>query len=145
MARQWSGWRDFDPAARTKQAPAPTVSTPGPGKGAKPGQSKYRNVRTEIGDVRFPSLGEAKLFIHLLAQKRAGEVLYFLRQVPFHLPGGVVYRLDFLVAYPDGKLRFLDFKGAETPMFRLKKTQVEALYPINIECIRRERGHFVGL
>jgi hypothetical protein len=44
--------------------------------------------------------------------------------------------VDFLVFDADGHVRFVDVKGMETPMFVLKKKQVEALYPFTIEVVK---------
>jgi hypothetical protein len=65
----------------------------------------------------------------------AGEVLFFLRQVPFHLPGGVTYRLDFMEFWVDGSVHCVDAKGMKTRSFIDKKKQVEALYPVTIELV----------
>jgi hypothetical protein len=47
------------------------------------------------------------------------------------------YKLDFLVKYADGRIRYIDVKGLKKgsayAMFRLKKKLVEALYNIKIE------------
>lgn len=73
----------------------------------------------------------------LLFLKRSGHVLFFLRQVPFHLPGNTKYVCDFQVFNSDGTVCFVDVKGFETTEFKLKKKQVEAIYPITIEIIRK--------
>ncbi len=112
--------------------------------GASP-RGKYHNEPTMGDGIRFASKGEAGLYMHLKLLRLAKEVSYFLRQVPIELPGGVRYVVDFQVFYRDGKVRYLDFKGAETSVFVMKKKQVEALYPIRIECVRRVRGQFEGL
>ncbi len=61
--------------------------------------------------------------------------MFFLRQVPLHLPGKTVYRLDFLVFWKDGEITWEDVKGVQTETFKLKKRQVEELYPIQISII----------
>jgi len=60
-------------------------------------------------------------------------VLFFLRQTPFHLPGGVTYRVDFQEFHSDGSVHFIDVKGVRTKSFIAKKKMVEALYPVEIE------------
>jgi len=65
--------------------------------------------------------------------KKGGIVLFWLRQVPFHLPGNVTYKVDFQVFYADGTIRFIDVKGMRTPGFIRNKKMVEALYPVEIE------------
>lgn len=111
---------------------------------AKP-KHKYSAVATEVDGINFKSKGEAALYQHLKLLELAGEVSYFLREVPVALPGSTTYRVDFLVFYVDGRVRYLDLKGVETQVFKIKKRQVEALYPIIVEVIRRERGRFIGL
>jgi hypothetical protein len=105
--------------------------------GARKGKpSKYRNVPTEVDGIRFSSRAESRFYIALKAERSAGVVSYFLRQVPIHLPGDVRYVVDFLVFYPDGRARYVDVKGVQTAMFRRNKKQVEALYPIQIEVVK---------
>jgi prepilin-type processing-associated H-X9-DG protein len=65
--------------------------------------------------------------------RAGGEVVFFLRQVPFHLPGGVVYRCDFQVFWADGHVSFEDAKGHRTKDFIRNKKMVESLYPVEIE------------
>lgn len=82
---------------------------------------------------RYDSKLEAKCAGWLDALKVQGEVLFYLRQVPFDLPGGVKYRCDFQVFWASGEVSFVDAKGMETDTFKLKKKQVEDLYPVTIE------------
>lgn len=97
------------------------------------GRSKYRAIKTEYNGIVFDSKKEAAYCAKLDLLKRAGKVLYYLRQVPFDLPGGVKYRADFMEVWSDGRIRFVDCKGMITPIYRMKKRQVEALYPVKIE------------
>jgi hypothetical protein len=98
---------------------------------------KFHAKPVEEDGHHFPSKLEWKLYKQLLLQQKAGEVLFFLRQVPFHLPGGVKYVLDFLVFYTNGEVKALDAKGMETDTFTLKKKMVEDLYPIEILVIKK--------
>ncbi len=82
--------------------------------------------------ITFDSKKEMAHYIGLKTQRDAGIVRYFLRQVPIHLPGNVRYVCDFLVVMRDGSIEYRDIKGFKTAMYRLKKKQVEALYPITI-------------
>lgn len=86
--------------------------------------------------ITFDSKAELRRYQDLRALQSAGEVLFFLRQVPFHLPGGVRYVLDFLVFWADGHQSFEDVKGHRTALYRVKKRQVEALYPVRITELR---------
>lgn len=98
---------------------------------------KFHAKPTEFDGIRFDSKGEARLYQRLKLQQAAGSVLFFLRQVPIHLPGGTRLVIDFLVFYADGTVKFLDFKGVETDGFKIKKREVEAMYPIEIELVKR--------
>jgi hypothetical protein len=97
---------------------------------------KFKNSPTEVDGVKFQSKKEARYYQQLCLARRSGDLLFFLRQVPFHLPGGVRYLVDFIEFWKDGKggieTRFVDVKGMRTPIYILKKKQVEALYPIEI-------------
>lgn len=99
----------------------------------QPRRSKYRNVVTYVGEARFDSKREAAYFEGLLLRYRARQLFFRpLRQVPFHLPGGVRYVVDFLFQDRDG-IHFVDVKGHKTATYRLKKKQVEDLYRVTIE------------
>jgi hypothetical protein len=93
---------------------------------------KFHAIPTEYDGIKFASKKEAKRYKELLLLKKAGDILFFLRQVPFHLPGNVKYLCDFVIFWANGEVTFEDVKGIKTPMYILKKKQVEALYPINI-------------
>nr|WP_238345986.1 DUF1064 domain-containing protein [Luteimonas saliphila] len=96
-------------------------------------RSKYGAIVTYVDGIRFDSKREANYYSALKLRVAAGEVLYFLRQVPIHLPGGTKLVVDFLIAEADGRIRYVDVKGRQTPVFRLKKREVEHHYPIEIE------------
>lgn len=93
---------------------------------------KFHAIPTELDGIKFASKKEAKRYKELLLLKKAGDILFFLRQVPFHLPGNVKYLCDFVIFWANGEVTFEDVKGIKTPMYILKKKQVETLYPIKI-------------
>lgn len=98
-----------------------------------PVKHKY-NAKITIHDgIRFDSQKEAKYYEQLKMAQKIGRVLFFLRQIPIHLPGGVTMRVDFQVFYTNGTVRFIDVKGMRTKQYIDKKKMVEALYPIEIE------------
>jgi len=95
---------------------------------------KYHAVPTECDGIKFSSKKEAAYYCTLRAMKNNGNVLFFLRQVPFHLPGGVRFVIDFVEFWADGDIRFVDTKGFKTESYRAKKRMVEELYkPVVIE------------
>ena len=94
---------------------------------------KFRAKPTLCDGIKFPSIKEAKYYNELKLRRAAGGVVFFLRQVPFHLPGGVKYVVDFVEFHGDGTVHFIDVKGMRTAMYKAKKKMVESLYPIEIE------------
>ena len=97
---------------------------------------KYHAQPTEVDGLRFDSKAEARRYQELNLLKQAGEVVMFLRQVPFDLPGNTKYRCDFLIFWVNGTCTVEDVKGFETAQFKMKKKQVEALYPVEIIVIK---------
>lgn len=93
---------------------------------------KFRAKPTELDGIKFTSKKEAKRYQQLKILQNSGEVLFFLRQVPFHLQAGVKYVCDFLVFWTNGLVTIEDVKGVKTDMYIVKKKMVEATYPITI-------------
>ena len=94
---------------------------------------KFRAKPTEHDGIKFPSKKEGRYYLELKLKVKAGIVIFFLRQVPFHLPGGVKYVVDFAEFHSDGTVHFVDVKGHRTKEFIRNKKLVQALYPIEIE------------
>ena len=109
---------------------------------------KYGAVRCRRGEIKFPSKLERAYYDYLVQCQKDSKILFFLRQVPFHLPGGVKYVCDFVVhkEFPVAKgvsafeVEFIDVKGKETSVYKMKKKMVEDLYPIKI--IEIKKGDF---
>jgi hypothetical protein len=97
---------------------------------------KFKAVRCESDGIKFPSLLEARYYAQLKLREKAGEILFFLRQTPFHLPGGVKYVVDFVVFYENGDIEFIDTKGKDTALSIAKRKMVEDLYPIEIKIVK---------
>ncbi|MFZ2809414.1 MAG: DUF1064 domain-containing protein [Desulfosalsimonadaceae bacterium] len=115
--------------------PAPGNET-GLSVASAPVPSKYHNVLTECDGIRFQSKKEAKYYRELLCRVHAGEVRYFLRQVPMALRGGAKYVCDFVEFWTDGSVHYVEIKGFETAIWKLKKKIVEDQYPIRIEVVK---------
>ena len=97
---------------------------------------KFGAKPQNLDGIRFDSKAEAQYYQKLKIAQRTKELLFFLRQVPFHLPGGVKYVVDFQEFWADGNVVFTDVKGMETPEFKTKKKLVESLYPITINVVK---------
>jgi hypothetical protein len=95
-------------------------------------RSKYNADRTMVDGINFDSRKEATYYSTLDLMQRAGEIQWFLMQVPFRLPGNITYRLDFMVMKNDGTFDLIDVKGMKTKEYMIKKKQVEALYGVEI-------------
>jgi Protein of unknown function (DUF1064) len=99
---------------------------------------KYRNKRVVLDGWQFDSKLEASRYEGLKALRSAGAVAWFLCQVPFRLPGGIIYRADFLVVWKGLGLTVEDCKGARTRVSINKIKQVEEIYGIKITMITRK-------
>lgn len=93
---------------------------------------KFHAIRVEYDDIKFGSKKESKRYLELKALQKSGDVVFFLRQVPFHLPGKVKYLCDFLTFWVDGTVTIEDVKGYATKEYKIKKRLVESIYPIKI-------------
>ena len=97
---------------------------------------KFGAKRCERDGVNFQSQLERRYYDQLKLLQRSGDVLFFLMQVPFRLPAGIVYRADFMVFYADGNCEIIDVKGVETPEFKMKHKLLEEIYPITLRIVK---------
>lgn len=96
---------------------------------------KFNAKATTIDDKKFSSMKEAMYYQKLKHRQQIGEVLFILRQVPWDLPGGSKYLLDFMVFCADGTVQLIEVKGMKLPLGQLKVKQVMDLYNVNIEIV----------
>ena len=94
---------------------------------------KFQASPSDEDGIRFASKKERSYYGALKLRQKSGEVLFFLRQAPFHLPGNVRHVIDFIEFWTDGTVHFVEIKGFDTPLGKLKRKQVMDIYPINIE------------
>jgi len=95
-------------------------------------RNKFGATATTVDGIRFASKAEARYYVGLTVARQSGHLRFFLRQVPFHLPGGVRYICDFVEFWKNGDIKFVDVKGHRTRDFINKKKIVEATYPVEI-------------
>lgn len=129
----WPQSKEF--LAKLRRGERPGTSSP-PGN-HKASRSKYGNIPSVIrdsrlGELRFDSRREAEAWQMLAALRDAGEIRILLRQVRVDLPGGVIYRADFLAWWKDGRLEILDAKGRRTEAYSIKRRQVRSVHGIEI-------------
>jgi len=110
-------------------------ATPNPAEKGDKRRNKYGAVKTTVDGIVFDSKREARYYEQLKLERDCKIVAYFLRQVSIHLPGGTRLVIDFLVFYTDGRVRYLDAKGRETPAFKIKRREIQHHYPIHVECV----------
>jgi len=106
-----------------------------PRRGAPGRPTKYGAQRVNLrGWMWFRSKREARYFLEVVEPGLAsGELLLALPEVPIRLPGGTVYRLDWLIVPRGGGVRLVEVKGFRTDVYKAKKRDVEALYGLQIE------------
>jgi len=137
--------RPSSAAPITSADPAVPVAPTGPAK--KP---KYRSTSVYVDNIRFASILEADRYCELKLEMRAGTVLWFERQMAFHLPGGVTYRCDFFVTYPGSapdQVYFVveDTKGYDKQEAINKRKQVAELKGIKVKMLyRADVGRYVN-
>lgn len=103
---------------------------------AKPKKSKFQNIRCTSHDgIKFHSKLERDYYEQLNLRWKAGDVLWFTRQVPFWLEGGVKIILDFMVVTEKG-VEFVDTKGFLTAAAKNKLKQLKARYGIEVTLAR---------
>ena len=94
--------------------------------------SKYRNKPVTVDGIKFHSIRESVYYADLKLRERAGEIrnLTLQPKFPITINGEKVCDvvLDFSF-YEENRRRVLDIKGFDTPISRLKRKLVHAVYP----------------
>tara|TARA_R110000868_G_scaffold277366_7_gene537163 strand:- start:2639 stop:3088 length:450 start_codon:yes stop_codon:yes gene_type:complete len=115
--------------------------------GKKKPYNKYRNIRVQDGERKFDSKKELAYAQQLDLLMASGEVDWYERQLSFPIKINdkkiTSYILDFQVSYSNGNMEYIDVKGFDkkknkfitTPVFKLKKKLVEAVYGIVIKMV----------
>jgi hypothetical protein len=97
--------------------------------------SKYNAKKTEIDGYVFDSRAEADFYSTLRLREKAGEITDLVLQpkFPVVVEGKKIctYIADFQYN-ENGKQFIVDVKGVKTPIYRIKKKLVEAIYKITI-------------
>jgi len=95
--------------------------------------TKYHAIRTNVDGVWFASKAEAARYEELLLLERGGIITGLILQPAFPIQIGTKkickYIADFQYTLKDGSTVVEDVKGVKTPIYRLKKKLVEAVYP----------------
>lgn len=100
--------------------------------------AKYGNAKNVIDGIKFDSKLEGDRYLELKNLWAMKAVKWFTRQVPFRLPGGIIYRADFLVVWTDGRVSVEDTKGFMTRVSANKVKQVEEIYGFKLDIITKK-------
>lgn len=98
----------------------------------QPPEPKYRNKAVMVQGKRFDSKLEGRCYQWLNLRWKAGDVAWFVRQVPFELEGGVIYRADFVVVLAKGGIEVIDATGLLTQVKKNKLRQVKERYGLDV-------------
>ena len=92
---------------------------------------KYSAKPCTYDNRKFRSQLERNCYIILKELEKRGKILFFLREIGVDLPGGARHFIDYQVFTPD-QVIFLECKGRDLPMGKLKRLQVMDLLNIDI-------------
>ncbi len=113
---------------------------PSPGKPAPWMQRHKFNAKRVVIDGRnYGSKAEAQYAEYLKIKQQTGDLVFFLWQVPFYVPGdprAIRLVLDFVEFWADGAIFFTDCKGMILDSFKIKRRAVQAIYPIKIRTVK---------
>lgn len=108
--------------------------------------NKYSAQAIVEDEHRFDSKLERDRYLYWKNLWQIGAIAWFTRQVPFYLPGGIIWRADFVVVNLHDTIareRFgdavivEDCKGTMTRVSINKIKQVEAIYGFQVQIIKR--------
>lgn len=104
-------------------------------------KNKFGAVACKRNGIRFHSKLERAYYDKLETAKHNGDLLFFLMQVPFKLPGNITYRMDFMEFWkPENgdknyKVVFTEIKGKLTEVSKIKMKQCCDMYKIDINVV----------
>lgn len=105
-------------------------------------RNKYNNKKVEHDGIKFDSKMERDYYDHLMELQNRGIISEFVMQKDYVIFDGytkngikvrpIIYRADFEVHYPDGRIEVIDIKGQPTKDFNIKKKLFEYRYPFKL-------------
>lgn len=94
-------------------------------------RSKYNNQKAEYKDIKYDSKFESKVAQDLDLRLMAKDIKKIERQVKISLDVNGMhianYYIDFIITHNDDTLEYIEVKGYETEVWRLKWKLCEAL------------------
>lgn len=95
-------------------------------------RNKFGNVKTTRNGRKFDSIRESEVARDYETLKRAGTIRTIHYQPRIELlprPNRIVYVADFLITWADGRREYIDVKGVETAVFKIKAKLFRHFYP----------------
>lgn len=117
--------------------------------------SKYNAKKVEVDGIKFDSKVEAEYYLHLKEMQEKKEIQGFERQVKmtlqdsFYLEGvkgkirAITYVVDFKVTENDGSITYIDVKGIETDVFKMKRKMFMNRYRTPLVTVKKRKGGWV--
>jgi sporulation protein YlmC with PRC-barrel domain len=116
--------------------------------------SKYNNKKVEYEGIKFDSKMERDYYKYLLENRYKMGIRKIELQVPFILQEkyihnnktvrAIKYVTDFKITYTCGDIKYIDVKGKETDIFKLKKKMLLHKYKdIDFRCVKKVKGEWV--
>ena len=114
--------------------------------------SKYNAKKVEVDGIKFDSKAEGEYYLHLKQQVAERQILGFERQKRMLLQEGfnvegvkgkirpIFYVVDFIITENDGTLTYVDVKGMETDVFKLKKKLFMKRYNTALLKVKKTKG-----
>lgn len=99
---------------------------------------KFGAIQCTRDDIKFPSKLERGCYDILKQLIATKEILFFLRQIPFDLPGGYIHKIDFC-AFTGKSVLFIEAKGRDLIVGRMKRKQVEELFNVKIHIVQNPK------
>lgn len=96
---------------------------------------KFGAIRCEADGIKFPSKLEREAYFTLKRLQENKHIVFFLRQVPFDIPTHKKHIVDYCVFTKDSVI-FIECKGKDLPLGKLKRELVEHLYCIDIKTVK---------
>jgi hypothetical protein len=95
--------------------------------------NKYKARKVTVDGVTYDSKGESLLAMEIDMLITTGQLVRMRRQVsmPLRVDGKLIctHRVDFMVELPGGGIEVWEFKGFETPEWKLKRKLFEVCFP----------------
>ncbi len=101
---------------------------------------KYNARKTTVYGIKFDSKAEAEYYQYL--QSQTYYQIIELQPKVYLTDAKILYKPDFLLMDDSDKLFFVDVKGMETPVFRIKKRLWKAYRSEELHIVKKKGKYF---